>query len=320
VDSRYSNVLQTLINAVANRTEISNPTPPETLPVLYADEYGFHTGISLYRARISGSPSAFNLGVQGGTAFGFSVFLNAKQIYSYKGNSSAETHNTTITISPSAVKAKDNVLLVVMDNTGHGLRALALEPRGILYANLTGGKIDSWKIAGTAGGEANLDPVRGPLAEGGLACERLGWHLPGFNAASWPSLSPSTGKSDAGVEFYRTTADLSIPKGVDVSIAFTLDTPSNMTALRTILWVNGYNFGLFYPFIGNQVEFPVPPGILNYQGENTVAVSVWNQDGTQPARVDVDWKVIYAHTTGYDFKFDARALRPGWDGSRERYM
>src|ERR1700761_1290936 len=304
---------------VANRTKTSNPTPPDTLPVLYADEYGFHTGISLYRARISGTPSVLNLGVQGGTAFGFSVFLNSDHLYSYKGNSSASTHNTTISIASSAVKAKDNVLLIVMDNTGHGLRTLALEPRGILYANLTGGTIDSWKMAGTAGGEANLDQIRGPLAEGGLTCERLGWHLPGFSDAVWPSLSPSKGKPNAGVEFYRTTANISIPNGIDASIAFTLNTPSNMTALRTVLWVNGYNFGLFNPSIGNQVEFPVPPGILNYQGENTVAVSIWNQDGTQPARVDVGWKIVYAHTTSYDFKFDAGALRPGWDASREKY-
>jgi hypothetical protein len=287
--------------------------------VLYVDEYGFHTGISLYRARISGTPSALNLGVQGGTAFGFSVFFNSEHIYSYTGNSSAETHNTTISIASSALNTKENVLLVVMDNTGHGLRTLALEPRGILYANLTGGTINSWRIAGTAGGEANLDPIRGSLSEGGLTCERLGWNLPGFNDAAWPSLSPSTGKSSAGVEFYRTTANLSIPDGVDISVAFELDIPTNMTALRTILWVNGYNFGLFNPTIGNQVEFPVPPGILNYQGENTIAVSVWNQDGTQPARVDVGWKVIYAHTTGYDFKFDAGALRPKWDASREQY-
>lgn len=39
----------------------------------------------------------------------------------------------------------------------------------------------SWKVAGNAGGEANIDPVRGVYADGGLHAERLRWHLPRFD-------------------------------------------------------------------------------------------------------------------------------------------
>jgi hypothetical protein len=307
----------------ANHTETYNPIKPLTLPVLYADEYGFHTGISLYRARISGTPTSLSLSVQGGTAFGFSVFLNSEHIYSYLGTSTSSSKNITIPILPnSLLQTSENVLLVLMDNSGHDQRAGALNPRGILSSSLTNGTFSSWKIAGTAGRESNIDPIRGPLAEGGLTCERLGWHLPGFDASSWSSLAPSKGTSETSVHFYRTTATLSIPSGLDLSIVFTLNTPSNSsnTALRAILWVNGYNYGLFNPSIGHQTDFPVPTGILNLNGENSIGLSVWNQgDGSVPARVDVGWKVAYVHESGFDFGFNLDKLRPVWDESRLVY-
>jgi hypothetical protein len=305
---------------VANNTTTPNPTKPYTIPVLYVDDYKFHTGTSLFRTTISGSPTSITLGLQGGGAFGFSVFLNSVQIGAFLGNVSLGAQNVTIPVQPTLLQQKGNVLLVVMDNTGHELRAGALDPRGILLATVEGGTFGTWKIAGTAGGEANIDPIRGPLAEGGLTSERLGWHLPGFDTSKWASASPSIGTAGAGVTFYRTTAKLAIPSGIDVSIAFTLNVPSGSTnSLRAILWINGYNYGLFHPYIGSQVEFPVPTGLLDLNGENTIAVSVWNQDAVEPARVEVGWEIAYIHETGYNFGFDAKALRPGWTEDRLAY-
>lgn len=64
----------------------------------------------------------------------------------------------------------------------------------------------------------------------------------------------------------------------------------------------------------------MPTGILNLNGENTIAVSVWNQgDGADMARVDVGWKVSYVHESGYIFGFNATALRPGWNEGRLAY-
>lgn len=303
---------------IANDTTTPLPTQPFTLPVLYVDQYGFHVGTSLFRTNITGNPTSITLGLQGGTAFGFSVFLNSVQIGAYLGNSSAEAYNMTISIQPAMLQA-ENTLLIIMDNTGHDERSGALNPRGILLADITGGAFGIWKIAGSAGGEMNLDPIRGPLSEGGLTSERLGWALPGFDDSAWTSVSPSTGMSGAGVTFYRTTANLSIPTGLDVSIIFTLNVPGNSTSnSRSILWINGYLYGLFNPYIGHQVDFPVPTGILNYNGENTIALSVWNQDDGLAA-VNVGWTSTYVHETGYDFGFDAGALRPGWTDNRLIY-
>jgi Beta-galactosidase jelly roll domain len=131
-----------------------------------------------------------------------------------------------------------------------------LNPRGILNATLiNGGNFTSWKVAGNAGGEANIDPIRGPYSEGGLHAERLGWHLPGFNDGKWESGSPETGLSEAGANFYRTVVPLNLPKGMDVSLGFVLNAPAG-SKLRAQLYVNGYMFGKFVPWIGNQIVFP----------------------------------------------------------------
>ncbi len=143
---------------------------------------------------------------------------------------------------------------------GHDETSGATNPRGIYNATLLGSSntklaFTSWKVAGTAGGESNIDPVRGPYNEGGLHAERLGWHLPGFPDSSWSSSTPETGLSEAGANFYRTVVKLDLPRDVDISLGFVLGSPAG-AKVRAQLYVNGYMFGKFVPHIGNQVVFP----------------------------------------------------------------
>lgn len=164
------------------------------------------------------------------------------------------------------------MLFVVQDSNGHDETSGATNPRGIYNATLLGYEciaFSSWKVAGTAGGESNIDPVRSALVEGGLCAERLGWHLPSYNDTYWNNTtSPSIGKPGAGVAFYRTVASLDMPAGLDVSLSFVLNSSAG-SKLRTQLFVGGYQYGRFVPWVGNQIVFPVPPGILDYQGNNT---------------------------------------------------
>ena len=222
---------------------------------------------------------------------------------------------------------KSNVLFIIQDNNGHDETSGALNPRGILQASLvsgssTGLNFTSWRVAGTAGGDGNLiDEVRGALAEGGLHAERVGWTLPGFDDSSWPAAASSgstVGFSGAGVRFYRTVVPLQIPAGLDVSLAFVLTAPRSQ-AVRVQLFVNGYQYGRFNPWIGNQIVFPVPPGVLNYQGDNVVGLSVWNQLEGPPAKVNIDWKVEYVVDSSFNVKFDSEYLRPGWTPERLAY-
>ncbi|KAK1090952.1 hypothetical protein LTR48_007287 [Friedmanniomyces endolithicus] len=47
----------------ADHMNITNPTKPTTLPVLYADEYGFHTGPFLWRGLFQGNATGANMSV-----------------------------------------------------------------------------------------------------------------------------------------------------------------------------------------------------------------------------------------------------------------
>lgn len=305
----------------ADHDTTPNPTKPDTLPVLYVDDYGFHNSFHLFRGYFKGPATGVKLSIQGGLAFGWSAWLNGQFLGSYLGNSSVGTGNLTLSFGNATVNTNStNVLLVAQDNTGHDLRAAAVQPRGILSASLEGGaSFTKWKIAGEVTGEKEqLDPVRGPLSEGGTAAERLGWHLPDFDDSAWNSSSPSTGFSGPGLYFYRTSAPLDIPEGVDASFAFVLNAPASQK-VRVQLFVNGYQYARFNPYVGNEKRFPVPPGVLNYAGDNTIGLSVWAQS-EEGAKVDVRLEKEYVVESSWSSNFDSEDLRPGWTEERLKYL
>jgi hypothetical protein len=308
-DSRWVN---------ANHTTTPHWNKPATYPVLYADEYGFHGGNILWRGRFNGKSSGAFLNVIGGTGSGWSAWLNGKFLGSTFGDIQLSQTNKTLSFGNAVVEG-ENVLFVIQDHLGKDQTVGATNPRGILNATLfDGATFTSWKVAGKAGGGANIDPIRGPYAEGGLHAERLGWHLPGFNDNQWASGNPSAGLRSAGAKFYRTILPLDMPGGHDVSLAFTLHATKS-TKLRAQLYVNGYQFGKFIPWIGNQVEFPVFPGILDYHGDNTLGLSVWAQDDGEEVGVEVGVSVLGVHASGFDVGFNSTYLRPGWSEDRLKY-
>ncbi|GLB44363.1 putative beta-galactosidase [Lyophyllum shimeji] len=306
---------------VADHMSTPNPSKPQTLPVLYADDYGFHTGVQIFRGRFNGSASAATLNVQGGTAFGWSAWLNGDYIGSFPGSASAASGSLTLSFANATlVSSGENVLTVVMDHSGHDQRADALLPRGILGASLVSTEnttFSKWTLAGNAGGESNIDPVRGVIAEGGLHAERLGWHLPGFDDTEWVTRSPSDGVENATIGFFRTTSHINLPRGYDASLELVLTAPAG-SLLRAQLYVNGYQYGKFVPQIGHQIAFPVPPGILNVRGQNVVGLNLWSQTAAG-AKVDVKWNVLGVYESAWDPGFDAGYLQPGWSEERLQF-
>ncbi|PSN61181.1 putative beta-galactosidase B [Corynespora cassiicola Philippines] len=303
----------------ADHETTPNPTKPDTLPVLYVDDYGFHNSFHLFRGYFTGRATAVSLSLQGGLAFGWSAWLNGQFLGSYLGNSTVGVGNLTLPFGNATVNTNGtNVLLITQDNSGHDLRAESVQPRGILRASLEGGaEFSKWKIAGEAGGEAyQIDPVRGSLSEGGLTAERLGWHLPGFDDSEWETAT-STGVSGPGIKFYRTTINLDVPAGLDAAFAFVLNAPGS-TKVRTHLFVNGYQYGRFNPYVGNEIKFPVPPGVLNYAGENTIGLSVWAQS-EEGAEIDIKLEQDFVVNSSWEARFDGEYLRPGWTEERLNY-
>lgn len=268
-----------------NKTSVNvyrNLTTPTSL---YSSDYGFHYGYFIYRGHFvaTGKESTIRIYTQGRNAYGTSAWLNGVDLGSNPGNGSVGDSNATYTIG-KLEKGKPYVLTMLMDNLGYegnwvvGSDSMK-NPSGILDYDFAGrNKSDiSWKFTGNLGGEDYVDKTRGPLNEGGLYPERHGWHQQSPPSQSWKVSKPTIGISKAGVAFYTVEFDLQIPKGWDVPLSFTFKNTKPNEKFRVQLYVNGYQFGKYINNIGPQVDFSVPQGILNYQGSNTVALTLWAQ-------------------------------------------
>jgi len=179
----------------------------------------------------------------------------------------------------------DNILTVIHDSTGlnedYNINDEHKTPRGIRGYTLlsaTGNDFTEWRLAGNIGGENAPDFVRGPYNEGGWWFERVGAHLPGYDDSAWnKSCTPLDGTTKPGVIAYRTTFNLSLPSGVDIPLAFDFALDS-VAPYRTLIYVNGWQFGRFLSSLGPQISYPIPEGILNHHGENEVLISLWALD------------------------------------------
>ncbi|KAK2751218.1 putative beta-galactosidase b [Colletotrichum kahawae] len=126
----------------ANHEDTENSKNDATIPYLYADDYGFHTGSFIYRGRFTGLADGVSLTLYGGQAFGFSVYLNGRFLGAFSGSPGTKTASGTLLLDfPADTLSQNttNVLTVIQDNSGHEQGAGgALSIRGILNATLIG--------------------------------------------------------------------------------------------------------------------------------------------------------------------------------------
>ncbi|CAK44945.1 CAZyme family GH35 [Aspergillus niger] len=322
---------------VCNKTTTLSPVDPLSLPVLFASDYGYYTGIKIYRGRFDGTNvTGANLTAQGGLAFGWNVWLNGDLVASLPGDADETSSNAAIDFSNHTLKQTDNLLTVVIDYTGHDETSTGdgvENPRGLLGATLNGGSFTSWKIQGNAGGAAGayeLDPVRAPMNEGGLLAERQGWHLPGYKAKSsdgWTDGSPLDGLNKSGVAFYLTTFTLDLPKKYDVPLGIQFTSPSTVDPVRIQLFINGYQYGKYVPYLGPQTTFPIPPGIINNRDKNTIGLSLWAQTDAGAKLENIELISYGAYESGFDagngtgFDLNGAKLgyQPEWTEARAKY-
>jgi beta-galactosidase len=266
---------------IADQTTTTNPTAPaQQQPVLNADQYGYHHGDVWYRGHFSatGTETTVSMSATTGNAGIWSAWLNG----TFLGSADYGGGSATFTLPPDALKTgQDNVIAVLVRDMGHnetyGNNAFK-EPRGLNFAYLIGSSATiTWRLHGNQGGESPLDPVRGAYNNGGLYGENAGWSLPGYPDANWATATlPAAQK--AGVTWYRTTTKLNLPAGQDTSLGLTF--PDTWAPYRALIFVNGWNLGQFAANIGPQHTFPIPTGILNPRGNNTIAMAVWADSDT----------------------------------------
>ncbi|MCO5998916.1 glycoside hydrolase family 35 protein [Actinoallomurus rhizosphaericola] len=265
---------------VADHKTTNNPTPPATSPVLYADDYGFHHGDVWYRAHFTakGRETGITLTAGTGKAGVYSAWLNGRFL-----GSGGDGRHTFAFPAGAVAKGRDNVLSVLVEDMGHNedfdSTDTHKEPRGLTSAKLRGSAAPlTWRVQGSAGGETLPDPARGPFNTGGLFGERSGWYLPGGTGAGWTATTLPRRDKRPGISWYKTTFDLSLPKGQDVPLGVTF-TDDKSRHYRALLFVNGWQLGRYVNDVGPQRSFPIPPGILRTDGRNTLAIAVWNEDG-----------------------------------------
>ena len=314
---------------VCNKTTTLSQVKPINLPVLFSSDYGYYVGQKIYRGYFHGrTAKSANITAQGGLASGWSAWLNGNLVGGSPGNASRTSTSAVLDLSSSVLYDTNNVLTIVTDYTGHDETSTgptgAENPRGllgvVLTSNGTSQVFTTWKIQGNAGGNTNIDPVRGPLNEGGIHGERVGWHLPGYatTGPQWSDGSPSQGLDTSGISWYITTFDLNLDADLDVPIGLELSAPAG-TIASVQIYVNGYQYGKFIPHIGPQTRFPLQPGVLNVQGTNTLALSVWAETDAG-ARLDkVELFAYGVYQTGFDFARDSSHLRPGWTTDRLKF-
>jgi beta-galactosidase GanA len=311
---------------VADSTTTSSVSGVNSLPVLYADDYGFHTGNTWYRGRFhaSGKESGIHLvSDSGGKAQAFSAWLNG----TFLGSST--TGSADFAFPAGSVRAEgDNVVSVLTVNMGHEEDYNSTNgnktARGLTSASLVGAPLTSvtWRLQGVRGGEDLQDPVRGPLSTGGLYGERAGWSLPGYPDAGWKQVSLPTTDTRPGVSWYRTDVTLDLPHGQDTSLGLTFtDDPSR--TYRATVFVNGWQVGTYVNYLGPQRTFPVPDGILDPHGRNSIAIAVWNLDGSTGGLGRVSLTDYGSYTSSlriaqndsprYDHRKYAMPKRPGAD-------
>ncbi|CZR69346.1 probable beta-galactosidase [Phialocephala subalpina] len=273
----------------ADHNTTINPTLLQTPTSLYSSDYGYHAGVLVYRGHFvaNGTEKSLYISTQGGASFSSSVWLNSTFLGSWVGIANVEYDNSTYDM-PSLTAGEPYVFTVVVDNNGLDYDVLVgsdfmKKPRGILDYDLPGHpKSDvTWKLTGNLGGEEYIDKVRGPLNEGGLFAERQGYTQPSPPSQNWTAGSPTEGLSEAGVAFYSTSLQLDLPSGYDIPLNFEFGNATAGGAVQNytaLLWVNGYQFGKYKNMLGPQTSFPVPQGVLNYQGTNWLGVELWAHD------------------------------------------
>ncbi|HEY0199767.1 MAG TPA: beta-galactosidase [Rhodanobacter sp.] len=264
----------------ADRKSTLNPLWDGHLPILDSDVYGFHHGDVWYRGHFTalgnekGASFTVSLGVHDGNNGQFTAWLNGH----YLGTAPSGTKYLKFDAA-DLLAGKDNVLSVLTESMGHNQEEFSgayREPRGLIAAALDSSPADiAWKIQGNRGGETPIDSVRGPLNNGGPYGERMGWSLPGYPDDGWQPMTLPNRVSEAGVGWYRTTFSLDTPVDQDAPVGLSIDDNSSAT-YRALIFINGWQVGRYVNAVGPQHLFPLPAGLLNPHGKNTIAISSWS--------------------------------------------
>jgi hypothetical protein len=82
---------------------------------------------------------------------------------------------------------------------------------------------------------------------------------------------------------------------------------------RALLFVNGWQLGRYANDVGPQHVFPIPEGVLDPRGTNTIAIAVWSRDGSTAGLGTVSLTALGRFAGGVDV---GTVDSPGYDAAR----
>ncbi len=300
---------------------IAATQPPAGQPVLSMSDYGFHHGDVWYRGHFTVKAGEvrdhIDLNYGGGGAGMLQLWIDGHFIGQDEvptGKARPETTHIA-KFALASLAPGDHQISVMVRNHSHNWDLSASdehkEARGLISVSLTQSNGPAfatpivWKIQGNKGGEEIADLVRGPMNNGGLYGERLGWYLPkGGDAekadptgSTWQAAQPDDAPPQPGTYWLRTEVPLDLPKGHDIQLGLVIgdaDKPQSSHVTRALIFVNGWHVGHFAANIGPQRTFVIPPGILNPNGKNTITLAVTSDGKPENALEPVKLVVLDA--------------------------
>ena len=305
---------------LATSAALAATQPPAGQPVLSMSDYGFHHGDVWYRGRFAADKTGadqLDIRYGGGGAGLMQVWLDGRFVGQSEvpaGKARPETL-ATAHFDLADVKPGPHILSVMVRNNSHNWDLAAAdehkEARGLISVSLSQAgappfatPID-WRIQGNKGGEDIADIVRGPMNNGGLYGERVGWYLPSGGdvdfKTGWETAAVTDAPPAPGTYWLRTDVPLDLPKGHDIQLGLQFGDPSKPQSEphnRALIFINGWNMGNFISHIGPQRTFVIPPGILNPNGNNTIALAVTSDGLPKNALEPVKLLVLSASRGG----------------------
>jgi len=314
---------------VDNRPYASITARPDGQPNLLMDAYGFHEGDVWYRGRFNGAPQAKQIALfygAGGSGM-LQLWVDGQFVGQHELPGGLPRPITTgvarFDLPRAASLPGAHQISVMVRNNGHNWDLESddahKEARGLVSVSIEAPAARSfsvpiaWKIQGARGGEDLPDPARGPANNGGQYGERMGWHLPDFDDSGWVPVRLPAASSQPGTSWYRSRFKLAVPKGHDATIGIAFgDTtvPRSAARYRALVFVNGWNMGQFIAHVGPQRIFPIPEGILNHHGANTLALAVTSDGAPDNALEQVRLVTLRSVRGGLPVRMVAARARP----------
>jgi hypothetical protein len=234
------------------------------------DAVGVHYGHAWYRARLTGRPSHLLLDARHcWAAYLNGHFLQAGDNHRNRlGTGDDMALTMRVKLPAEYYRPGENVLTVLVESLGHnkGFLEDLKNPRGIVYA--AAGREDlEWRVrGGLVPGESGMTP-------------RVDFSRVPITAAEEVQLPHSWPEGLHGVGLYQTSFTLNLETADSPPLGLFLFTAQE----KANLYLNCWLVGRYWESAGPQKVFYLPSGLLNLQGDNQLAVTLWRW--REPARI-----------------------------------